>query len=208
MARGRQAPRVPEIPLWFAGETRRQKIDEYTPIETHLSVVYPPAANFRARCAVCIVAPAGRTRLSADGVVRDSGRLRTGLTKRCRAKSCRNIWLACGSATNFALTRRLKGAGPRALCILGISHKFCSDPKIAYGQSPMGKFGNAFQPYREMTVEELFPLAAARSRAGRPAGAAPGLQLGEGAGGRFSHTSRYQRGAGCYTRARLRADPV
>jgi hypothetical protein len=97
--------------------------------------------------------------------------------------------------------------GPRALCILGISRKFCSDPKIAHGQSPMGKFGNAFEPYREMTVEELFPLAAARPRAGRPAGAAPGLQLGEGAGGRFSHTSRYQRGAGCYARARLRADP-
>jgi hypothetical protein len=34
--------------------------------------------HFRAMCAVCIVAPAGRTRLSADGVVRDSGRLRTG----------------------------------------------------------------------------------------------------------------------------------
>ena len=25
----------------------------------------------------------------------------------------------------------------------------------------MGKFGKAFEPYREMTVEELFPLAAA-----------------------------------------------
>ena len=122
-------------------------------------------------------------------------------------KSFRNIWQTCGSANNFALTRRLKGAGPRALCILGISPKFCSDPKIAHGQSPMGKFGNAVEPYREMTVEELFPLAAAPPRAGRPAGTAPGLQMGEGAGGRFSHTSRYQRGAGCYARARLRADP-
>ena len=97
--------------------------------------------------------------------------------------------------------------GPRALCILGISLQFCSDPKIAHEQSPMGKFGDASEAYREMTVEELFPLAAARPRAGRPAGAAPGLQLGEGADGRFSHSSRYQRGAGCYTRTRLRADP-
>ena len=47
--------------------------------------------------------------------------LLTRLTKRCRVKSFRNIWLACRSATNFALTRRLKEAGPRALCILGIS---------------------------------------------------------------------------------------
>src|ERR1700724_2695017 len=95
-------------------------------------------------------------------------------------KSFRNIWQTCGSANNFALTRRLKGAGPRALCILGISPQFCSDPKIAHGRSRMGRFGNAFESCREMTVEELFPLAAARPRAARPAGAAPGLQLGEG----------------------------
>jgi len=36
--------------------------------------------------------------------------LLTLLTTRFRVKSFRNIWLACRSATNFALTRRLKGA--------------------------------------------------------------------------------------------------
>jgi len=67
--------------------------------------------------------------LHAPGMARPVARRRdpakkwllTLLTKRCRVKSFRNIWLACGSATNFALTRRLKEAGPRALCILGIS---------------------------------------------------------------------------------------
>jgi hypothetical protein len=63
------------------------------------------------------------------------------------------LWADTGDLTQAAarfllddIEHGFAKAAHKRLRILGISPKFCSDPKIAHGQSPMGKFGNAFEP--------------------------------------------------------------